>query len=272
MIALSFNRPAAKIFFVVPGRGAFAHTSGGPARHHGARPLHGRPLHLFFELDLRDMALGLTLPGLSRLPLYYAIRNANGRLLYKVVSDDQIEVIGEPYPLNYVQDAKSWFNEPDFPTVEAQRAIALAEELPRELHDAQKHSNLFDERSAPSFGNRFISTGNGSAWVRGLPFGIDEEIETWNRRTFEDGNTASTEFDEFLANSNIFIQVAPSPDDLCQNPECGNAKGSGLRCLLLIQPEHSDGSYNDLGGRDFGQLCFFICQSCRTVHAFNECT
>ena len=55
------------------------------------RPAKGT-LHQLVNLDLRDPRLGLSVPGLSRLPLVYSFQFESGRVEYDVLADNQIRV------------------------------------------------------------------------------------------------------------------------------------------------------------------------------------
>src|SRR5262245_45279534 len=61
------------------GGGKYRHSFGGPACHDGVvlRGL-GRPAHLLYCFDLKDPRLGLSIPNLRWLPIYYAFRNDEG--------------------------------------------------------------------------------------------------------------------------------------------------------------------------------------------------
>ena len=90
-----------------PGRGKrYQHFFGGPPRHRGTVPKCGKhPVHLLYDLDLRDPKLGLTLPGVPRLPLYAAIQYEVSDLTYLVLEEDRIQILA---PL-----ARAWSK--DFP-------------------------------------------------------------------------------------------------------------------------------------------------------------
>ena len=56
------------------------------------RRLQKGTLHQLVNLDLRDPKLGLTVAGLSRLPILYGFQFESGRLEYDVLADNQIRV------------------------------------------------------------------------------------------------------------------------------------------------------------------------------------
>lgn len=80
---------------LVPGTSAtHQHFFGGPPRHRGAVPKGKRhPIHLLYELDLSDETIGLNFTGLSRLPLYNALQYNCCDIVYRVISDDEIEIV-----------------------------------------------------------------------------------------------------------------------------------------------------------------------------------
>jgi hypothetical protein len=80
----------------------FEHSFGGEACHKGTIPPEcSKPVHLFYNLDLSDPQVGITLRWLKKLPLYYALGNQGGPFRYRVVSDSQIELMCQPYPKQY---------------------------------------------------------------------------------------------------------------------------------------------------------------------------
>src|SRR5580765_7609922 len=104
--------PQLPVTRLVPGpAGDYIHWFGGPPAHNGAIPP-GRehPVHLLYDLDLRDPVLGLAsrFPGVSRLPLYNALQYNCCEMIYRVVADDAIEIIAMGY-----RDVPDWY--PDHP-------------------------------------------------------------------------------------------------------------------------------------------------------------
>ncbi len=93
--------------------GAHAHWFGGTPTHKGAIPP-GRehPVHLLYDLDLTDPALGLAsrFPGLARLPLYNALQYNCCEIVYRVVSDDAIEILAMEKPERSKWDANFPFD------------------------------------------------------------------------------------------------------------------------------------------------------------------
>ena len=94
---------------LVPGSaGAYAHWFGGAPAHRGVIPP-GREqaVHLLYDLDLNDPALGLAsrFPGVSRLPLFNALQYNCCDMVYRVVADDAIEIVGMGRPEKTKWDA-----------------------------------------------------------------------------------------------------------------------------------------------------------------------
>src|SRR5262249_25320046 len=83
-----FDRQSLCIGRVWEGVCEYQHTFGGPARHDGASlPALGQPAHLLYLFDLGDLRLGLAIPGLRRLPIYYAFGIEYGPFCYRVLAD-----------------------------------------------------------------------------------------------------------------------------------------------------------------------------------------
>src|ERR1700761_5367910 len=86
---------------LAPGKSGYIHWFGGEPSHKGVIPP-GRehPVHLLYDLDLTDPTLGLAsrFPALSRLPLFNALQYNCCDMVYRVVSDDAIEILdmGKP--------------------------------------------------------------------------------------------------------------------------------------------------------------------------------
>lgn len=89
-----FDHPPHKL--VADRRGEFDHWFGGSPTHRGVKPKkRNHPVHLLYDLDLRDPALGLAsrYEGLSRLPVYNALQYNCCDLVYRVLADDAIEIV-----------------------------------------------------------------------------------------------------------------------------------------------------------------------------------
>src|SRR4051794_28820588 len=85
---------------VSEGASPYKHTFGGPPRHEGVQLAGlGRPAHLLYCFDLEDPAVGLTLPGVRWLPIYYAFWSQGGAfgIAYRVLSDDRVELLNKPF-------------------------------------------------------------------------------------------------------------------------------------------------------------------------------
>jgi hypothetical protein len=100
-----FNRSKSEVYQLMPCDPASAehrHTSGGKPRRKGTIPPgRSKSVHLFYELDLTDPLVEVRppRPEITRLPLYYPLGNAGGYFTYRVVSDTEIQMFSDPYPV-----------------------------------------------------------------------------------------------------------------------------------------------------------------------------
>ncbi len=80
---------------VVPNvAGSFQHRFGGTPAHHGIKPGgNNQPLHLLYTFDTRDALVPVRVPGARYLPLYYCFPYNAGAVGYRVVSDEEIEIL-----------------------------------------------------------------------------------------------------------------------------------------------------------------------------------
>jgi len=70
------------------------HMFGGSPRHGGSTPRKCKhPLHLVLDLSLADPLLPLQADDITRLPLYFPFRYESAELAYRVLSDDEIQVM-----------------------------------------------------------------------------------------------------------------------------------------------------------------------------------
>lgn len=91
------------------GQGRFDHTFGGDTQYSGITPSGSTiPVHLLFRIDLSDPNVPLAIDGeLQYLPLFFAFSYDAAPLSYRIISDNEIEILGidttvsaatDPYP------------------------------------------------------------------------------------------------------------------------------------------------------------------------------
>jgi hypothetical protein len=236
----------------------FEHTFGGEACHDGTIPPEcSKPVHLFYNLDLSDPQVGITLCGLKKLPLYYALGNLGGPFSYRVVSDSQIEILCQPYPKQYRAGIMREYPEPF------------------ELEKVEFYSAGYDANDPQA------------VWYAGGILGIAKltakqktalrkKLEKWHLKTIgcpliDEGDDPDQTIDEIAAQCNPFTQGMPG--STCPNPKCANHKSATpLPVLLFTQPDEEDDFYKLVAGGDSGQLIWQVCPKCASVVVDNPCT
>jgi|GEM_PF-1425214 len=72
----------------------YAHMFGGVPRHAGVIPKGcQQPLHLLYTLDTSDPLCPISIPSIRYLPLYYGFPYNAGALGYKVISENEIQIL-----------------------------------------------------------------------------------------------------------------------------------------------------------------------------------
>ncbi len=253
MSTLIFHQAARAISELVRGSGPFRHVFGGPARHEGAtRPGASRPAYLVFDLDLADPGLGLDLPGLSRLPLYYRFVWDDTLVAYRVLSDERIEFLGPRY-----EGADEIMNEshPDAfpPWGMTLRGYPYD---PADLEDALLYG--------AALGLDGLSpTDQDEARRR-----IDEHLDMLGYDPLSEQLDTPTLADYARECPGPFIQGPPG--NACPEPSCPNHEVPGsMRVLALSGDEPVPGV--SLFGNKYVQLIFEVCPACRSVYASNQC-
>jgi hypothetical protein len=236
----------------------FEHSFGGEACHKGTIPPEcSKPVHLFYNLDLRDPQVGITLRGLKKLPLYYALGNSGGPFRYRVVSDSQIELMCQPYPRQYRAGIMSEYPEP------------------------------FSFEKVEFFSTGYDANNPEDVWYAGGVLGIAKltakekvalrkKLEKWHMKNIgcpllADYDKPDQTIDDIAAKCNPFTQGMP--EDTCPNPKCANHNTeTPLPVLLFIRPDEEDDFYDSIAGGDSGQLIWQVCTECASVVVSNPCT
>jgi len=72
----------------------FNHVFGGPGGHKGTTPKNCEaPLHFLYSFDTTDPAFAVRIPGIRHIPLYYSFPYNAGACGYRILSEDEIEVL-----------------------------------------------------------------------------------------------------------------------------------------------------------------------------------
>jgi hypothetical protein len=127
--------------------GPYTHWFGGTPTHQGVVPP-GRehPVHLLYDLDLNDPALGLAshFPHVSRLPLYNALQYNCCDMVYSVERDDAIRILALTNP-----ETPQWYADHPFDNYPAAfpRKPVVAEPVSADLVEAF-HQSIDDDGGA----------------------------------------------------------------------------------------------------------------------------
>lgn len=243
-----------KVFSLTAGTSRYNHTFGGPPQHEGVTPRGGKvPLHLLYMLDLADPAVGLNLPGLTRLPLYYGFVYGGSAVSYRLVSDTKIRILEMNTP-----KAEEDFPYRDYPRQFGQRTVRLRK-LPfnaKKPADIMKYSGIF-----------------GFDWIpeKERPQVYDFLVRDYHRFRSDRGKPP-----ESLAamTSFYYSPFVQGPHELpCPNRRCRNHRGPGkmnVLALVLNDPVRGVALWGDDNWDVF--VFFFICPRCPAIYATNECT
>lgn len=213
-----------------------------------------KPVHMFFDLDLRDPRVGIKLPGKHNtfLPLLYALGNCGGPFQYRVVQIGKVELLSQPYPPKYRAGRMK-----DYPDPFEQTPVALVPRKydPTDVNDVFLWGGILGiaaltQRQKMKLRKDFLKM-------------YRDEIGTDLIAADYDGDDSVT-IDEIVAGYNPFTQG--EPDDPCPYPACENHRaGIPLPVLAYLTPEPDDPFHKDLAGGDSGQLIWQVCETCGSV-------
>jgi hypothetical protein len=264
MNTILFAVEAKKLFFVKkdrkklaagPRKRRYQHSFGGPPRHEGVIPPgFEHPVHLLYLFDLKDPKIGLQLPGLRWLPIYYG-RRAGG-ISYCIVSNSRIEILSNPYS-DYDREHGTFDDfPPPFPQVPV--SLQASEYDPHDPSDVVAFGKIFgvDELTPEE-----------KAWVQSR---IEEdcrqehgfELTDWGGEPFQ---TLEDVVDWFAGG---WYYPQGFLKGRCPNPKCKNHDQEGKwHGLLVLEPEKKDKPlYQEIESIDAGErLVYEICTECRTV-------
>jgi hypothetical protein len=218
------------------------HFFGGAPRHRGAIPRGKRqPVHLLYDLDLSDEKLGLRFPGLTRLPLYNALQYNCCDIVYRVISDDEIEIVSN------VQD--HW--DPTFPyegyPAQFERVPIVAEPLSYEDYKTTVFAHTVDRgpsvrRVSDADARRLRDLGYPFTQVGGVQFMWQGEPQ------WDCANRGCKYFRQAWA-TEVFAVVWESPVP-------------GLHLWIPADDDRDTGSV---------PIIFSRCTGCGIIHSCNRC-
>jgi hypothetical protein len=270
-----FNVPALRMFRADIGKeGSYEHSFGGQPRHEGVTFADFPPAHLLFTFDLSDTRLGVSIPGVRRLPIYHAFR---GIMCYRALTDDKIEMLNEPYreanpQSEYLQGFPQPFQQMPIDVVEL-------EYDPRNADDVYYYGSIYG-----THGIDILTSSEKSALKSQLEkhheklFGeklLDDAADNWQQPY------KALDID-MIANFSIFPQGTGR--NTCPNKCCPNSKAPGslhmLFCLSFLENESNEHSsddyvvllYKELAGADGGVLIYELCPLCQALRVTLQCT
>jgi hypothetical protein len=272
MFGFLFNRGESRVFeLYYPGfdepSDEYRHTFGGEACHEGVVPPEGKkPVHLFYQFDLKDRRVGLRFPtpGLTRFPLYYALGNLGGPFYYRVVSDSRIEILSQPYPKEFRAEAMRRYPKPFRPQV-----IDLGEHNydPTNPRHVFEYAGVLGIDTLTSEQKAELRVNMDRWFAANLPHrSLLEGYVVEPGDDYED-----PPLEELVSQYCPFTQGMPKA--VCPNPACEwYGTGKELPVLAYLEPEKRDPFYKRIAGGDSGQLIWSVCPNCASVEVENPCT
>jgi len=214
----------------------YRHSFGGPHQHRGTTPKGcAQPLHLLFTFDTTDPKFAVRIPGIRYIPLYYSFPYNAGACGYRILNDEQIEVL-------YMEIETT---EPNFPyenypaefpllpiqltavSYEAHKSIVFAIHVGKESLSVDDRQIVCDELGYP-----FTQIGGYHDLCQGVP-----EVPCPN---------VACEYHEYSCFMQVFAVIWNNP----------------LKDISLWSKD----SWDDI------QTIFQICPKCQSIHACNRCT
>lgn len=220
---------------------AFHHHFGGSPTHRGIVPRsNSQPLHLLYTFDTTDPLLPVRLPNARFLPLYYCFPYNAGGVGYRVVSDEEIEILY--METKRVERDFPYKNYPDaFPETPISLAAISYEEHKTLVYYLYCQDNYLEEYMSNE-DRQFIEQS-------GYPFTQLGGIQ----RMWQD-----------------------IPDVCCPNKQCDNHKsGDSMDVFAVVWNQPVPGIYlwdDDAEYESDIQIIFQICPQCQAIHACNRCT
>lgn len=238
----------------------FSHMFGGGGEREGEVPPGcKKPVHLFFDLDLRDPRVGVTFPDpyARYLPLYYPLGNVGGPFKYRVADPDTVVMYSQPYPPKWRAHAMKNYPPPFEP---AQLELVPRGYDPKDVNDVFFCGGVLGiagltARQKAKLKKDFLKFYRDE-------IGVDLIAEDY------DGDAGVT-MDEIAAGYTPYTQG--TPEHPCPNPDCEN-RATPLPVLVVLDPDKDDPFYARIAGGDSGQLVWQVCERCGGVVVTNPAT
>lgn len=240
------HHPARTLAYSVAADAGFGHRLGGGGYAGLTPPSGGPPVHLLFRLNTADPAVGLTLPGLTHLPLLAAVRYGGCPLGYRVVSDSGVRVF-------WLAETEPWadYPTPDYPAELPATPIGLA----ADGYDP-------DNPAVAWFFSGFFGTAHLSPSQKHRVAELLTESGLFAAQQDRPDQTALQAVDEWEG----WPFYEGPPADPCPDPACANhALPGSLRVFALYQA--SAGFRRTLWGPDADdiQLVYQHCPACQAI-------
>lgn len=259
-----FDVPGVKLYSVEWGRSWHGHHFGGAPPHDGIAPrVLERPAHLFFSFNLDDQRLGIRIPGVRWLPLYFPLRQ--GQFAYRVISDSTIEIC--PQRIEFGLEGKRWHLE-NRPPPFAPRSVKL-HQRPFDPGDPMQAMLWGDV-----YGVHILSAAQKERLTREVP----KEYRRIHGRVLrgDDGKPLRSFDPGLLGLFSAFLQG--HPHSRCPNRRCANRRVNGRMNLFLHLrfDEEQPGTdvenllYEELGGGNLGELIFEFCPRCCAIRVSHQ--
>lgn len=268
MLATILDKANLRHGFLFEGADKYRHSFGGPPRHDGVvLPVLGLPAHLLFCFNLKDPQLGLHIPSLRWLPIYYAFANDEGEFCYRVPSDDRIEILEKPFRSRLDKDTVAFYD--SFPPHFRKRkmAVQLSDYDPKDPDELAQYG--------PVFGAGHLTETEKLAVKREI-----EENYTGMIFDLTGGEPPYSSLEELIGNLGGGVLFPQGfPQRCCPSRECRNHRKFGqLMFWMLIEPEEEEDDadlqqvYQSIAGADSGRLQVLICPLCHSICVNNVCT
>jgi hypothetical protein len=236
------------------GLSEYEHSFGGPPAHAGAqrKNCNDRLLHLLHRINLEDPLIGLHIPRVQWLPLYYCFDFRVNAFGYHLSSDEVLRVYFWPNEPNTSKTES--YPDKDFPRHFAKTGITLAsyDFDPTDRNDAYDFAAVFGlDKLSPK----------DRAWV------LRKEADACQAML---GYRPETEAEVVASLSRPFGQGRP--DSPCPNPDCKYHKKKGhLQVIALVPGQPVPGVHMFGRWGDGVQLIYELCPNCHTIHVSNQC-
>jgi hypothetical protein len=262
MYAYLFNRAMTERFLldvISYDMDEYKHTFGGVVSYQGIVPPNSElPAALLFRFDLRDPSVGVKIPRVRWLPIFYPFGNLGGAFIYRVISNRAIEILSNPYPKSmYRRGVKR----DAFPTDLPKQHVELLPTGydPRDPEDVDYCGAVLGIDGLTPRERTTLLRKMNQMYVK--RYDDVYEPERHHCKSLDDLVPECCPFTQGMYNS-------PCPRKDCVN----HRKEGGMRALLCIDPEEDDEFYELIGAGDDGQLVFEICPKCHTLMAHNPAT